>query len=53
MSELLVISGGPGNNTLISIRGDIDLKSLARLSDDFGIEGLENLEKMEQETVPK
>ena len=53
ISELLVISGGPGSNTLISIRGDIDLKSLAQLSDDFGIEGLENLEKMEQEGVPK
>jgi hypothetical protein len=53
ISELLVITGGPGDNTLISIRGDLDLKSLSQLSDDFGIEGLEDLEKMEDEDAPK
>lgn len=48
ISELLVISGGPGNNSLISIRGDLDLKSISELSDDMGIEGLENLDKIEK-----
>lgn len=53
ISELLVITGGPGDNTLISIRGDLDLKSLSQLSDDFGIEGLDDLEKMEQKENKK
>jgi len=53
ISELLVITGGPGDNTLISIRGDFDLKSLSQLSDEFGIEGLEDLEKMENEEKPR
>jgi hypothetical protein len=48
ISELLVITGGPGDNTLISIQGDLDLKSLSELSDDIGIEELEGLEKMEK-----
>ena len=48
ISELLVITDGPGDNTLISIQGDLDLKSLSELSDDIGIEELEGLEKMEK-----
>ncbi len=48
ISELLVITGGPGDNTLISIQGDLDLKSLSELSDDIGIEELEDLDKMEK-----
>ncbi len=53
ISELLVITGGPGDNTVISIRGDLDLKSLSQLSDDVGIEGLEDLEKIEDREAPK
>ncbi|MDX9726624.1 MAG: DUF4252 domain-containing protein [Bacteroidales bacterium] len=47
ISELIVISGGPGDNTLISIKGDLDLKSLSELSEGTGIEELKDLEKVE------
>ena len=49
ISELLVISGGPGDNTLISIRGVLDLKSLSELSEGTGIKELKELEKVEGE----
>ena len=49
ISELLVITGGPGGNTLISIKGDLDLKSLSELSDQTGIDKLKDLEKMEKD----
>jgi len=48
ISELLMITGGPGNNTLISIKGDLDLKSLSELSDQTGIDELKDLEKIEK-----
>jgi hypothetical protein len=47
VTELLMISGGPGGNTLISIRGEIDLKNISNLSKQVGIEDLNKLEKME------
>jgi hypothetical protein len=46
ISELLMITGGPGGNTLISIKGDLDLKSLSELSKDTGIDELKDLEKI-------
>ena len=48
ISELLMITGGPGNNTLISIKGDLDMKSLSELSKDTGIDELKDLEKIEK-----
>lgn len=48
ISELLVITGGPDGNTLISIRGDLDLKSLSELSDDTGMDQLKDLEKIKE-----
>jgi hypothetical protein len=48
ISELLMITGGPGNNTLISIKGDLDLKSLSELSKDTGIDELKDLEKIKE-----
>lgn len=48
ISELLMITGGPGNNTLISIKGDLDLKSLSELSNQTGIDELKDLEKIEK-----
>lgn len=48
ISELLVITGGPGNNVLISIKGDLDLKSLSELSNETGIDELKGLEKIEK-----
>lgn len=48
ISELLVIIGGPGDNTLISIKGDLDLKSLSELSNETGIDELKDLEKVQK-----
>lgn len=48
ISELLVITGGPDGNTLISIRGDLDLRSLSELSEGTGIDELRDLEKMDK-----
>lgn len=47
ISELIMVSGGE-SNTLISIRGDIDLKSISALSRGIGMEQLENLEKIDR-----
>lgn len=50
ISELLMIAGGPGNNTLISIKGDLDLKMISELSKSTGIEELESLEKIDDKS---
>lgn len=47
ITELLVVSGGT-SNSIISIRGDINLKNISDLSKRMGIEQLENLEKIEK-----
>jgi hypothetical protein len=47
IAELLVVSGGT-SNSIISIRGDINLKNISDLSKRMGIEQLENLEKIEK-----
>jgi hypothetical protein len=49
ISELLVITGGPGGNSLISIKGTLDLKSISELSKSSGIEELKNLEKIDND----
>ncbi len=46
--ELLLVIGGEGNNTLISIRGIIDLKSISRLSKSLNVQGLDELEKIDE-----
>jgi hypothetical protein len=48
ISELLVITGGPGDNTLISIKGDLDLKTISGLSKDTGIDELKDLDKIDR-----
>ena len=48
ISELLVITGGPGDNTIISIKGDLDLKSISDLSRNSGIEELKSLDNIEK-----
>jgi hypothetical protein len=48
ISELLLITGGSGSNTLISIRGDIDLKKISQISKTVGIEELNQLDKAEK-----
>jgi len=48
ITELLVVTGGPGGNSLISIRGNLDLKSISNISKEMGIQDLEKLEKIEK-----
>ena len=47
IKELLVITGGPSGNSLISIKGDLNLKSLSELSKNAGIQELEKLEDVD------
>jgi Domain of unknown function (DUF4252) len=47
ISELLVISGGPDGNSLISIRGEFNLKNISDLSKNLGLEELEGLEDVQ------
>jgi hypothetical protein len=48
VSELLVITGGPGDNTLISIKGDLDMKTISDLSKSSGIDELKSLEDIDK-----
>lgn len=49
IAELLMIMSGPQDNVLISIRGIIDMETIAKLSRSMNIEGMENLEKIEKQ----
>lgn len=46
--ELLLIAGGKGENVLISIQGNIDLKNISKLSRSMNIEALEHLEGIDK-----
>lgn len=48
ISELLVIKGGPGGNSLISIKGDLSMKNISDLSKNIGIQELKTLEELEK-----
>jgi len=48
IKELLMIVGGIEDNALISIQGDIDLKTISKLSKTMNIDGMENLENIEE-----
>jgi hypothetical protein len=49
IAELLLVAGGKGgDNALISIRGDIDLKTISKLARSMDIEGMEQLEKLDE-----
>jgi hypothetical protein len=47
ITEFLMIGGGK-DNVLICITGNIDLKSISKLSKAMDIEGMENIEKVEK-----
>lgn len=47
IAELVMITGGHGSS-VVSIRGDLDLKTIASLSDSMGIGELEDLEKVKR-----
>lgn len=53
ISELLMISGGANGNSLISIRGDMDLKEISQLSKTIGVEQLEQLEEIDKKQPGK
>ncbi len=47
IGEMIMISSGADDNTLISITGKIDLNDMSKLSHSLGIKGLENLKELE------
>ncbi|MGB8357967.1 MAG: DUF4252 domain-containing protein [Bacteroidales bacterium] len=47
IAELVMVTGGQGSS-VVSITGNLDLKTIAGLSDSMGIKGLEGLEKVEK-----
>lgn len=47
IAELVMVSGGR-NSSLVSILGDLDLKTIANISKQSGIEELKDLEKVEE-----
>jgi len=50
ISELLVIAGGPAGNSLISIRGELNLKNISDLSKSVGIDELKSLDKIDSKS---
>lgn len=52
ISELLVVTGGPGGNSLISIKGDLNLKDISDISKSTGIQELKSLDKIDKK-VPE
>jgi len=53
ISELLVVSGGPNGNSLISIKGDLNLKNISDLSKTIDIQELKSLDKIEKKSPKK
>jgi hypothetical protein len=53
ISELLVVTGGPSGNSLISIKGDLSLKNISDLSKSTGIQELQGLDKIESKSPRK
>jgi hypothetical protein len=45
--ELLLIVGGDSDNALIAITGEIDLKTIGKISQSMDIQGMEKLEELE------
>jgi len=48
IKELLMVVGGDKSNSIVSITGEIDLKSIAQISKSIGIEGFEHMKKIEE-----
>lgn len=42
IDELLMVGGGPGQNVLISIKGDLSLENISKISQTMGIKELQN-----------
>jgi hypothetical protein len=50
ISELLVIKGGPGGNSLISIKGELNLKSISDMSKSIDIQELKSLDQIKKKS---
>ena len=50
ISELLVIIGGPGGNSLISIKGELNLKNISDLSKSLDMQELKGLDKIQKKS---
>src|ERR1035437_5425129 len=50
ISELLVITGGPGGNSLISIKGQLNLKNISDLSKSLDMHELKSLDKIDKKS---
>jgi hypothetical protein len=48
ISELVMIAGGAQDFMVLSLFGEIDLKQVARIGKKMDVKGLENLEKMDE-----
>ncbi len=48
VTELLLIVSGQGENVLISIQGDINMKNIAKLANIMDIEGMDELENIDK-----
>jgi hypothetical protein len=53
ISELLVITGGPAGNSLISIKGDLNLKNISDLSKSLDMQELKSLDKIDKKNQEK
>lgn len=53
ISELLVITGGPAGNSLISIKGELNLKNISDLSKSLDMQELKSLDKIEKKSPEK
>jgi hypothetical protein len=50
ISELLVITGGPAGNSLISIKGQLNLKNISDLSKSLDMQELKSLDKIDKKS---
>jgi len=53
ISELVMVMGGNSEFMLMSLFGEIDLKQISRIGKQMNVGGLENLQRIDQESTPK
>lgn len=51
ITELLLVVGGKGDNALISIKGDIDLKNISKLASTLNYKGMEKLKNKKLKNI--
>ncbi len=53
ISELIMISGGAKNFTVVSLFGEVDLKQVSRIAKKMDVKGLEGLDKIDKQPAKK